>query len=90
MCSIEARGCGCQNTANQSTMSLNESCAGHSCENCRTLLHMHTRTCMCGALFGLRAALKGALVDRRDCFAGHALRICVMAWFPVTLGMPVR
>ena len=36
--------------------SLNESCAGHSCENCRTLLHMHTRTCMCGALFDLRAA----------------------------------
>ena len=23
-------------------MSLNESCAGHSCENCRALLHMHT------------------------------------------------
>ena len=25
--------------------------------NCRTLLHMHTRTCMCRALLGLRAAL---------------------------------
>ena len=25
-----------------------------------TLLHMHTRTCMCGALFDLRAALPGA------------------------------
>ena len=28
-----------------------------SCENCRTLLHVHTRTCMCGALFDLRVAL---------------------------------
>ena len=24
--------------------------------NCRTLLRMHTSTCMCGALFDLRAA----------------------------------
>ena len=36
-------------------MSLNESCVGHSCENCQPLLHMHTRTCMCGALFDVRA-----------------------------------
>ena len=27
--------------------------------NCRTLLHMHTRTCLCGALFDLRAARPG-------------------------------
>ena len=28
---------------------------------CRTLLHMHTRTCMCGAPFDLRVGLSQAL-----------------------------
>ena len=31
-------------------------CIECSHENCGTLLHMHTKTCMCGALFDLYAA----------------------------------
>ena len=37
---------------------------GFSYEKCRILLHMHTRTCMCGALCDLRAAFCLINVDK--------------------------
>ena len=39
----------------------------HDDWNCRTLLHMHTRTCVCGALVDLCAAPAPQAVPRRQC-----------------------
>ena len=53
---MQARGCGTQWQSKEQWCSEGGGMMLTADWNCRTLLHMHTRTCMCGALFDLRAA----------------------------------